>query len=143
MTVPVDLNLTDMSGAEALWLLEGASRGRPVYCGRLVYVRREQAVIRPATHVMACGRLVVRAPVQTSVVAGRTVLTYQVDQTHPRTGAGWTLTVHGPAEVITDTDETAHYGRILPGVAYVPHDTLLRLHPQCLTGHRLAPVEEQ
>lgn len=143
MTVPADLNLTDMSGPEVIWLLEGASHGSPVYRGRLVYTQREQAVIRPATHVMASGRLVVRAPVQTSVVEGRAMLTYQVDQIHPRTGTGWTLTVHGPAVVITDPDEAAHYRRLLPGVAHGPHDTLLRLHPQTLTGHRLAPAEER
>ncbi|MEW2414530.1 hypothetical protein AB0953_12500 [Streptomyces sp. NPDC046866] len=44
MTVPADLRMIEVSGAEALWLLEGCAQGR------LVSVQREVAVVRPAAN---------------------------------------------------------------------------------------------
>ncbi|WP_426368148.1 pyridoxamine 5'-phosphate oxidase family protein [Streptomyces sp. E-08] len=132
MTVSADLRLIELSGTEALWLLEGAAQGR------LVYVQREVAVVRPAAHVMEYGRLVVRAPVQAATIPGRALLTYQVDEICTPAGTGWTVSAHGPADVIADPDEAAHYRRTLPGWSHGPHDTLLRLHPQSVSGFRLA-----
>ncbi|MFF4580137.1 pyridoxamine 5'-phosphate oxidase family protein [Streptomyces sp. NPDC001389] len=128
---PAGLRMIEVSGTEALWLLEGSTRGR------LVYLQRGQAVIRPATHVMEYGRLIVRAPVQAAAALARAGLTYQADEIHPA-GTGWTISAHGPAEVITDPDEAAHYRRTLSGWSHGPHDTLLRLHPQSVSGFRLA-----
>ncbi|MEV6199593.1 hypothetical protein AB0M64_06435 [Streptomyces sp. NPDC051771] len=42
----------------------------------------------------------------------------------------------GPAEPVTDTAEVAHHFRALPGWAYCPHDALLRITPQTVTGYR-------
>ncbi|GAA1555105.1 pyridoxamine 5'-phosphate oxidase family protein [Streptomyces globosus] len=128
---PAGLRMTEVSGAEALWLLQGSTRGR------LVHLRREQAVIRPATHVMEYGSLVVRAPVQAAAALTRAGLTYQVDEIQPA-GTGWTVSAHGPAEAITDPDEASHYRRAMSGWSHGPHDTLLRLHPQSVSGFRLA-----
>ncbi|GLX16596.1 pyridoxamine 5'-phosphate oxidase family protein [Streptomyces lavendulae] len=132
MTVPADLRMIEVSGTEALWLLEGSAQGR------LVYIQREVAVVRPAAHVMEYGRLVVRAPVQAATVPGRAVLTYHADEIRTPPGTGWTVTAHGPADVIADPDEAAHYRRTLSGWAHGPHDTLLRLYPQSVSGFRLA-----
>ncbi|MGW5348043.1 pyridoxamine 5'-phosphate oxidase family protein [Streptomyces sp. HUAS TT3] len=136
MTVPADRSMFEVSGTEALWLLEGSGQGR------LVYTQREQAVVRPATHVMEYGRLTVRAPVQAAAVTGRPVLTYHVDEIHSAARTGWTVTAHGPAALITDPDEAAHYRRTLAGWALGPHDTVLRLHPQSVSGFRLARTPE-
>ncbi|MDD9380478.1 pyridoxamine 5'-phosphate oxidase family protein [Streptomyces sp. ZAF1911] len=136
MTVPADRRMIEVSGTEALWLLEGSTQGR------LIYLQRETAMVRPATHVMEYGRLVIRAPVQSAAVLGRSLLTYQVDEIHTPAGTGWTVTAHGPADVIGNPDEAAHYRRTLSGWSHGPHDTLLRLHPQQVSGFRLArPVE--
>jgi hypothetical protein len=51
-TSPATLRMVEVSGAEALWLLESSS------LGRLVYVQRELTVVRPARHVWEYGRLV-------------------------------------------------------------------------------------
>ncbi|MER5481440.1 pyridoxamine 5'-phosphate oxidase family protein [Streptomyces sp. NPDC002734] len=132
MSVPADLRMIEVSGTEALWLLEGSAQGR------LVHIQREVAVVRPAAHVMEYGRLVVRAPVQAAAIPGRSLLTYQVDEVRNPTGTGWTVSAHGPADVIADPDEAAHYRRTLPGWTHGPHDTLFRLHPQSVSGFRLA-----
>ncbi|MEU1229162.1 pyridoxamine 5'-phosphate oxidase family protein [Streptomyces sp. NPDC005828] len=123
--------MVEVSGTESLWLLEGAAQGL------LIRSHRDQAVVRPAVHVLAYGRLVVRAPVQSDLVAGRPTLTYQVQEVRMPAATGWSVTVTGPAEAVTDPDEAAHYRRTLPGWAYGPHDTVLRIQPQTVTGYRL------
>jgi len=128
-TVPAAPRMVEVSGAEALWLLEGST------LGRLVYPRREATVVRPGRHTWEHGRLVVRAPVQAAAVP--LTATYQVDEVRAETGTGWTVTVAGPAEVITDPNEAAHYRRTLTGWTYGPHDTIVRIHPQTVSGFRL------
>lgn len=141
---PSDLRMVEVSGAEALWLLESSA------LGRLVYVQRETALVRPARHVWEFGRLVVRTPVQAAAVP-RTA-TYHVEEIRPQTGTGWTVTVAGPVEVISDPHEAglphslkgmggAPIQRTLTGWSHGPHDTLLRVKPQTVTGFRLARAE--
>ncbi|MFI6009654.1 pyridoxamine 5'-phosphate oxidase family protein [Streptomyces sp. NPDC051243] len=143
-TVLVPLRMVEVSGAEALWLLEGSS------LGRLVYPQREPAVVRPSRHVWEYGRLIVRAPVQAAAVPA--TVTYHVDEIRAVHGTGWTVTVQGPVDVLSDVNEIslphclkgmggAPIRRTLPGWTYGPHDTLLRLRPQSVTGFRLARVE--
>ncbi|NML52572.1 pyridoxamine 5'-phosphate oxidase family protein [Streptomyces sp. R302] len=127
--------MVDVSGAEALWLLQGTTQGR------LVHLRREVPVVRPAVHVLEYGRLVVRCPVQADIPTGRPILTYQAEDIRIAAGTGWSVTVSGPAEPVTDAAEAAHYLRTLPGWAYGPHDTLLRITPQTVTGYRLGTVK--
>ncbi|MFC5219982.1 pyridoxamine 5'-phosphate oxidase family protein [Streptomyces coerulescens] len=126
-------SMAEVSGAEALWLLEGSS------LGRLAYPQRGQIVVRPARHVWEYGRLIVRVPVQAAVVPE--AVTYQVDDIRVVAGTGWTVTLSGPAEVIGDPDEAAHYRRTLSGWTHGPHDTVLRLHPKTVSGFRLARAE--
>ncbi|CCK25795.1 hypothetical protein BN159_1416 [Streptomyces davaonensis JCM 4913] len=130
---PAALRMVEVSGAEALWLLEGSS------LGRLVYAQRELTVVRPGRHVWEYGRLVVRTPVPAPAVPA--TATYQVDEIRAVAGTGWTVTVSGPAEVITNPDEAAHYLRTLSGWTHGPHDTLMRLHPKTVSGFRLARAE--
>jgi hypothetical protein len=136
--------LVEVSGAEALWLLEGTR------IGRLVFTLRGLPAIRPAGHVLEHGTLVVRAAVPIAALTipggGPAVLSYHADEVDPGSGRGWTVTAHGPAEPLTDPHAEAHYRRVLPGWAHGPHDTLLRLRPQSTAGYRLgrllAPVPD-
>jgi hypothetical protein len=129
-TAPASLRMVEVSGAEALWLLEGSA------LGRLVYTQRELTVVRPGRHTWEFGRLVVRTPAPAVVVPA--TATYHVDEVRAASGTGWTVTVAGPVDVITDPDEAAHYQRTLAGWTHGPHDTLLRLHPKTVSGFRLA-----
>ncbi|WP_326698814.1 pyridoxamine 5'-phosphate oxidase family protein [Streptomyces sp. NBC_01754] len=135
MTTPVCRRMVELPGTEALWLLESAAQGQ------LVYVRDEVPVLRPAVHVLEYGRLIVRTPAQAAALAARASLTYQAHEIKVAGGTGWTVTVTGPAEVITDPDEAGHYRRTLHGWAHGPHDTLVRIRPQTVTGFRLAHAE--
>lgn len=125
--------MVEVSGAEALWLLEAST------LGRLVYTQRELTVVRLGRHVWEFGRLVVRTPAPAAAVPE--TATYHVDEVRAATGTGWSVTVAGPAEVIIDPDEAAHYQRTLDGWIHGPHDTLLCIHPKTVTGYRLARAE--
>ncbi|MBC9718782.1 pyridoxamine 5'-phosphate oxidase family protein [Streptomyces sp. TRM66268-LWL] len=122
--------MTEVSGAEALWLLEGSTQGR------LVYLQRDLPVIRPARHLWGTGRLVVRTPVAAGSLPP--ALSYHVDESDAATGAGWTVTATGPYDLVTEPHEVAHYRRALAGWMHGPHDTFLRLRPQTVQGFRLA-----
>ncbi|MCX5562835.1 pyridoxamine 5'-phosphate oxidase family protein [Streptomyces sp. NBC_00038] len=130
---PAILRMVEVSGAEALWLLEAST------LGRLVYEQRELTVVRPGRHVWEFGRLVVRSPAPAAAVPE--TATYHVDEVRAATGTGWSVAVAGPAEVIVDPDEAAHYQRTLVGWTHGPHDTLLCIHPKTVTGYRLARAE--
>ncbi|GAA3784480.1 pyridoxamine 5'-phosphate oxidase family protein [Streptomyces coacervatus] len=132
-TSPAVLRMVEVSGAEALWLLEGSA------LGRLVYTQRELTVIRPGRHTWEYGRLVVRTPAPAAAVPA--TATYHVDEVRAASGTGWSVTVAGPVDVITDPDEAAHYQRTLTGWTHGPHDTVLRLHPKTVSGFRLARAE--
>ncbi|MEU1629194.1 pyridoxamine 5'-phosphate oxidase family protein [Streptomyces sp. NPDC020096] len=132
MTTSAIRRMIELSGAEALWLLEGATRGR------LVYTARDLTAVRPAAHVLEYGRLIVRAPAPAGALADAVTVTYEADEISPATGTGWLVTTTGPAEVITVPDEAAHYRRTLWGWTHGPHDTVLRIHPKAVQGYRLA-----
>jgi hypothetical protein len=128
-TSPASLRMVEVSGAEALWLLEGSA------LGRLVYPQRDLCVVRPGRHTWEYGRLVVRTPAPVTAIP--VDATYHVDEVRTVTGTGWSVTVAGPVDMITDPDEAAHYRRTLSGWTHGPHDTLLRLHPKAVSGFRL------
>ncbi|MFE2432604.1 pyridoxamine 5'-phosphate oxidase family protein [Streptomyces sp. NPDC059373] len=137
MTTPSLRRMIEVSGAEALWLLEGVTGGR------LVYVQRDVPMVRPAVHVLEYGRLIVRTPVAAMALSGTSaVVTYHADHVHSVTGRGWSVTATGPAEVITDRNEAAHYLRTLSGWAHGPHDTLLRVRLRNVDGYRLGDIAE-
>lgn len=133
---PAPRRLVEISGAEALYLLEGSRTGR------LIHVPKDAAVVRPAAHVFEYGRLIVRSPVQEALLRGGAVVAYHVDDIRTAIGTGWSVTATGPAELITDIDEVSHYRRILQGWMHGPHDTLLRISPQSVSGFRLAHAQE-
>ncbi|WRZ94406.1 pyridoxamine 5'-phosphate oxidase family protein [Streptomyces sp. NBC_01007] len=123
---PAALRMVEVSGAEALWPLEGAASDR------LVLVQRDPAIVHPARNVGEFGRLSVRTPVQAT--AARSSVTYHVDEVRAATGTGWTMTGAGPAEVITDPNKAAGYRRTLAGWSHGPHDAIIRIHPQTVSG---------
>ncbi|WP_037732389.1 pyridoxamine 5'-phosphate oxidase family protein [Streptomyces megasporus] len=127
--------LVAISGEEALYLLSGAP------AGRLVYRWRQGTAVRPATHVLEYGRLVVRAPVPDTVLTGGDALAYHADAIDAASHTGWSVTVEGPVSAVTDPDEAAHHLRTLPGRPHGRHDLLFHLDPRSVHGHRLVPAD--
>ena len=100
---------------------------------------REQAT-RPARHVWEFGRLIVRTPTPPDPVPLSP--TYPMDDVGAATDTDWTVSATGPADVITDPDEAAHYRCTLPGRVHGPHDPLVRIRTQSATGFRCARATE-
>lgn len=135
MTTPVSRRMVEVPGSEALWLLEGGAQGH------VVYVRREIPVVRPAVHILEYGRLIVRTPAQATALACSTIahLSRGRDQDDGRDRLDRDR--HGTCRDHHRSGRSGHYRRTLPGWAHGPHDTLVRIHPQTVTGFRLAHAE--
>jgi hypothetical protein len=99
---PAPRRLVEVSGAEAFYLLEGSRTGR------LVHIHRDAPLVRPATHVLEYGRLIVRTPVPEAMLGPGTTVTYDMDEIRTVIGTGWSVTATGPGEPITDLDEPSH-----------------------------------
>ncbi|MEU9390132.1 pyridoxamine 5'-phosphate oxidase family protein [Streptomyces sp. NPDC048324] len=140
-TVPATLRTVEVSGAEALCLLR---RSR---LGRLVYTQRDLTVLRPAAHVWADGRLLVRT--SGPATGGPATATYEVEEYRAVPGTGWTVTVSGPAEVVTATATATATDAVTDGIRQRvpggwtpgPQDTILRIRPRTVTGFRVARGE--
>ncbi|MFJ9116664.1 pyridoxamine 5'-phosphate oxidase family protein [Streptomyces sp. NPDC102394] len=140
-TAPATLRTVEVSGAEALCLLR---RGRP---GRLVYTQPYLTVLRPAAHVWADGRPLVRTC--GPATDGPATATCEVEECRAVPGTGWTVTVSGPAEVVTATADDATAAAVTDGTRQRapggwtpgPQDTILRIRPRAVTAFRVARGE--
>lgn len=131
---PLSLRMTEVPSSEAPWPVEAGAQGH------LMYVRCETPAVRPAVHILEHGRLIMRTPTQATALVCRPSLSCHADELKTAGGVGWTVTATGPAEIITDPRKTDH-SRPVSGWAHAPHDTLVRICPQTVTGFRLAHAE--
>jgi nitroimidazol reductase NimA-like FMN-containing flavoprotein (pyridoxamine 5'-phosphate oxidase superfamily) len=97
---PVD----ELSEAECRRLLATVPVGRVVYTEHAL-----PAVLPVAFEVAADGRLVLRADGAAARALDGTVAAFQTDRLDPATRTGWSVLVHGRAEVVRE--EPAHAGR--------------------------------
>ncbi|ALV37424.1 pyridoxamine 5'-phosphate oxidase family protein [Streptomyces sp. CdTB01] len=152
-TAPATLRSVEVSDAAALCLLR---RSR---LGPLVYTQRDLTVLRPAAHVWADGRLLVRT--SGPAPEGPATAIYEVEVNRAVPGTGWTVTVSGPAEVVTATDAATADDAVTEaataddavtdgagtrqrapgGWTPGPQDTILRIRPRTVTGFRVARGE--
>ncbi|MEU6494437.1 pyridoxamine 5'-phosphate oxidase family protein [Streptomyces sp. NPDC046984] len=128
-TPPFILRIVEVFGTAAMWLLEGRSPGR------LMCVQRNPAAVRSARHVWGDGRLIVRkpAPAATATHHGKEIRTVAA--------TGCTVTVAGPAEVITEPADAVHCRRTPSGWRHGRHNTLPPQHPKTVTGIRPTRAE--
>ncbi|MFF5488685.1 hypothetical protein [Streptomyces virginiae] len=64
-------------------------------------------------------------------------LTYQTEWVDPQDHTGWTVTVSGPAQRITNGYQQARYRLMLHAGPQTSHEHLLRIRPENVTGYRL------
>ncbi|GAA5016480.1 pyridoxamine 5'-phosphate oxidase family protein [Kitasatospora paranensis] len=127
---PVD----ELSEAECRRLLATVPVGRVVYTEHAL-----PAVLPVAFEVAADGRLVLRADGAAARALDGTVAAFQTDRLDPATRTGWSVLVHGRAEVVRE--EPAHAGRsgdgLRPGG---PRPVYVTLTPELVGGRRLRAV---
>ncbi|WP_327065815.1 pyridoxamine 5'-phosphate oxidase family protein [Kitasatospora sp. NBC_01302] len=127
--------IEDLSEAECLRLLSTVPIGRVVYT--------EHALLRVlpvAFQLDTDGRLLLGLPQdgQLARALDGTVAAFQADRLHEATRTGWSVVVHGQAEVVRDPARHAAllHGGPLPWVAG-REPLFVTLTAELVTGHRL------
>jgi len=131
--------LVELPAAEAMALLGS------VQYGRVVFTARALPAVRPVNHLVDRGDIVIRTNLGTAVSAAvdgtgtgtGTVVAYQADHVDPVRRLGWSVVVTGYARVVTDPAEVERFETALVPWIDGPMDTVIRIHPEIVTGFRL------
>ncbi|MER5639429.1 pyridoxamine 5'-phosphate oxidase family protein [Kitasatospora sp. NPDC002227] len=133
-----DDRVDTLSEAQCLSLL------RTVPVGRVVYTEHALPAVLPvAFAVGADGRLVLALREGSTVTRALdgTVAAFQADQLDPATRTGWSVLVHGQAEVVRDPALYEHLLRTGPSPWVDGRPPLfVLLTPELLSGRRLLPA---
>jgi hypothetical protein len=127
--------------AEALRLLGDVS------FGRIVFTQHALPTVRPVNHVLVDGDIVIRTH-EAAALTSRTaqadapgvVVAYEADAIDSVTHLGWSVVVTGYARLVTDAAELARYRALLQPWVRGAMDYAVRIHPDLITGIRLAPA---
>ncbi|MCP2341405.1 pyridoxamine 5'-phosphate oxidase family protein [Actinomadura rupiterrae] len=69
---------------------------------------------------------------------GHGELSFEADDAEPALRTGWSVLVHGPAEIVTDAAEAARLTERSPASWLdLPHASFVRIVPREITGRRL------
>lgn len=132
-----DDRVEDLSEAECLRLLGTVPLGRVVYTEHAL-----PAVLPVAFRVAADGRLVLALRTGTRVARALdgTVAAFQVDDFDRAGRCGWSVLVHGRAEVVRDAGERAalHSGGLRPWIPE-PGPEYVAISPELVSGRRVRP----
>jgi hypothetical protein len=125
-----------LSRAEAIALLEGEE------VGRLVYTRRALPAIRPVNYAVRGGAILIWTGSSSSLgqaVRGA-VVAFEVDELDRATRSGWSVTVTGTAQLVTDPEllSRARADGPVPWAAGVK-EHLIRIPLTLVTGRWLGP----
>ncbi|MEV6979367.1 pyridoxamine 5'-phosphate oxidase family protein [Kitasatospora sp. NPDC093806] len=133
-----DDQLEDLGEAACLRLLSTVPVGRVVYTEHAL-----PAVLPVAFDVTPDGRLLlaVRRGGATTRGLDGTVVAFQADQLDPVTRTGWSVLVHGRAEVVREPDQVRRALRsgLRPWVGD-PDPMFVSLLPELISGRRLLPA---
>ncbi|MEV4555390.1 pyridoxamine 5'-phosphate oxidase family protein [Kitasatospora sp. NPDC049285] len=133
-----DEPLETLSEAECRRLLASVPLGRVVYTEHAL-----PAVLPVAFQVAADGRLVLalRAGTGAARALDGTVAAFQVDDFDPHGHSGWSVLVHGRAQVVRDGAERAalEAGGLLPWIPD-PSPQYVAITPELVSGRRVRPA---
>jgi hypothetical protein len=130
--------MRQLARSEALWRLSS------VPFGRVVLTKHALPVIRPVSHILDGGRLIIRSPGGAAIVHSAasehgSVLAYQADDIDAQARTGWSVVVTGLAELVGDPDEAEPYLRALDPWLSVGTGHIIRLEPEIVAGFELLP----
>lgn len=124
--------------AEALRLLGAVS------FGRVVFMQRGQPAVRIVNHLVDGGNIIVRTSEWSelaSVASEGPVVAYEADEVDPERHLGWSVSVRGPAQEVSDPDSAARYRALLPTWAPGRRDFVIRIDPAFVSGIRLVETD--
>jgi len=132
-----DDRVETLSEAECLRLLGAVPLGRVVYTEHAL-----PAVLPVAFRLAGDGRLILALRTGTRVARALdgTVAAFQVDDFDPAGRCGWSVLVHGRAEVVRDADERAALEQdgLRPWIPE-PGPEYVAITPELVSGRRLTP----
>jgi len=113
-----------------------------VQLGRVVFTSRALPAIRPVSHLVDGGDIVIRShegpAIVTAANAGRSaVVAYEADQIDPVTHLGWSVIVTGLARLVEDPLEIARYQDALRPWGTRETDQVIRIRAEFVTGFEL------
>jgi uncharacterized protein len=126
--------LEELSRAECLRLMA------TVPIGRICYTRRALPAVEPVNFALFDGAIVIRTDAGSKLAAAtrRAVVAFQADDLDPLLRSGWSVTVVGRCEEMTDAGDIARLGQVsLESWAPGTRDHFIRIMPGIVTGRRL------
>lgn len=127
--------------SEALRLLAAAPYGR------VVFTRAALPAIRPVTHLVDDGVIIIRNRLTSRLTATvranhKVVVAYQADDIDPIRRIGWSVVVTGIARTVDDPDRIARYERLLEPWVERVMDVVVEIEPSIINGIRLDGIAE-
>jgi nitroimidazol reductase NimA-like FMN-containing flavoprotein (pyridoxamine 5'-phosphate oxidase superfamily) len=126
--------LTTLSVAECVELLER------VRFGRVGFVEDGRAIVLPVNYVFDAPFVVFRSTAGSKLDAAvaERELSFEIDATDPTYHGGWSVLVHGPAEVVEDPEEIERMESLpLRSWWSGAQDRWLRIRVEGISGRRL------
>ncbi|WP_194910550.1 hypothetical protein [Catenulispora rubra] len=131
------IRLAPLLRVEALYLLGDTS------IGFVICAKEEMTVRRPNFHAVERGELVILTVMAAELEAALDdglPITYQAESVDDSTQKGWYASITGPAEILVDPGQRAHYQNTLPGFEAGDGSRVLRLRPDVVGEHRIQRV---
>ena len=133
-TQPDGSALEELSSAECLRLLT------TVPIGRICYTRQALPAVEPVNFTLHDGAIVIRTDAGGKLAAAtrRAVVAFQADDLDPALWSGWSVTVVGRCEEVTEARDIAGLDQLrLESWAPGTRDHFIRIVPGIVTGRRL------
>ena len=126
--------LEELSRAECLRLLATAA------IGRISYTRQALPAVEPVNFTVRDGAIVIRTDAGGKLAAAtrRAVVAFEADDLDPVLRSGWSVTVIGRCEEVTDAGDVAGLDQLgLESWAPGTRNHFIRIVPAIVTGRRL------
>ncbi|WP_151772253.1 pyridoxamine 5'-phosphate oxidase family protein [Streptomyces abyssomicinicus] len=124
-----------LDASEALRLMSTVS------LGRLVFTRRALPTVRPVSHLLDDGHIVIRTPDAAALLTRGlpdgghgVVVAYEAGAIDPGTHLGWSVSVTGYALPVEDAADLERYRTLLRPLGSPHSDRLVRIRPELVTG---------
>lgn len=110
--------------------------------GRIGFTSRALPAIRPVTHLIDKGDVIIHSQGDPAIVNAASsergvVVAYEADDIDVESRTGWSVLIVGLARLIEDPQEAARYARELPALEPGAAGPVIRIYPELISGFEL------